>query len=156
MSRPVTIPNAPASSRLVYGLTAVVAAALVALLAWWGLQGEVERCRRIVTRLAQGDPAVASEIDWEQLTAPDLDAGAAYRALTDPRDRRAFQRIFIGSFSAGFEYAQGRSAIWRRWRVVERKEDAVVIAAEHATGKTLLFEMGGLERKRLRSIRWQP
>jgi hypothetical protein len=138
-----------------YAVLMVSAAALVAFVLQAGKR-DVAFCQALFEDLASGKPSAQKRIDWEHLQALDVNVGATYASLPNEQERAKYRQAFVDSFSKGFRGAQGRVGAFTRWRIHERADDQVVVAADYAgKDKTLLLAVPASGNKRLEGIQWQ-
>ncbi|MBI2495480.1 MAG: hypothetical protein HYY59_02080 [Candidatus Omnitrophica bacterium] len=117
---------------------------------------DVAFCQKVLSGLIDGRPSVKRWIDWEHLTALDVNVGAAYTQLSSQEERDKYRRAFVEHFSRGFRQAGGVAGGFRRWRVHQRSERRIVVAADYAAkGKTLLISLPASGSKKLEAIQWQ-
>ena len=133
---------------------------ILAVLAWlligrvW--KSDVAFCREVFEGLVNGNPSVASHIDWAHLQATGVNVGATYASLPASQDQWRYERTFIQKFAEGFRQAGGQLAAFRHWRVHAREDDRVVIAADDETKqKTLLLTVSATRPKKLEAMQWQ-
>ena len=135
-------------------VVAVVAGAALLLRPW--LRDDVGWCRRVFTGLAQGSQYIQDSIDWERLKALNADVGSEYRRMPNEEERANYRQAFISQFARGFRQSKAAYDQFTNWRVLERGQDAVVVAADYpAKQSTLLFEISELGGRRLEAIKWQ-
>ena len=117
------------------------------------VNSDVALCRRTFAGLVKGDPAVRNAIAWDRFQAEEIDVGASYATLTDPRAQRSYQQTFIKAFSAGFAHEGGALGAFTRWRV---EPDGAVAVDYPAKQKTLLFRLSSeAGRRQVVGLGWK-
>jgi len=117
---------------------------------------DADFCRRALYYLVKGRPAAEKMIDWNQLKAVGLDTGKEYSGLPNDNERKMFRKVFINSFAAGFLKVKGEFKKFVHWRVIDRKSDFIIVAADYKkTGDTLLFALPKKGKKKIQSIQWK-
>ena len=135
-------------------LALIVAAGVVFVLR--ARTSELRVCRDVLRGLIDGSPSIGRSIDWEHLRALGVDVGATYRRLPNERERAGYRQAFIEQFTEGFHQARGVADGFRAWRVQQRADAAVVVAADYeAKRQTLLMSVSASEPKRVEGIQWQ-
>jgi hypothetical protein len=93
--------------------------------------------RESVEGLLNGDLAVASAFDWENLKVPGADAGSAYSELPDEENRKGFREGFIEKFSESFKASGASVGDLKNWREQGKEGETSVVAVDTKTGKTM-------------------
>lgn len=144
-------------ARAVYvgvGLGALLAVAVVLR----ALEPPQRMCQRALSALAGSRQSAARFLDWEHLTALEVDVGAQYLALPNAQERSRYRLFFIRGFGAGFKEAGATPATFINWRVEGDADGRAVVAADHATQqKTLLLHVRPVFLgKKIDRIEWKP
>ena len=117
---------------------------------------EVDFSRWVFTGLVNGSQYIQDEVDWEQLNALGTNVGATYRQLPNAEEQAGFRQSFIARIAQGFRKEKGRAEDFINWRLQERGDGMVVVAADYpAKRKTLLLHVSTIGSKRLTGIQWQ-
>lgn len=117
---------------------------------------EAAFCRQLLADLVTGKAAVRERIDWEHLKAFGTDVGAEYAKLATAEEKRLYQTAFVQQFSAGFRQGGGDVRSFTHWRVLEKQQDQVVVAADQeAKHQTLLFQVASGGPQQLMGLQWQ-
>lgn len=133
----------------------VFAVALAIMLALKFASRDVDFCKALFRELVNAKPKVAEKIDWEQLKAVGRDVGAEYRLFRLDKDRDDYKANFISGFAQGFRMSGGSFAAFTRWRVVDKDEEALTVAADYPLkSKTLLFVVPAEGEKKLLALNW--
>lgn len=157
------LPAAAARNRAIGSALVVLAAAGVAVFfANFFLRpdagrvsAEVQFCRKTFTDLTKGRRGVQEHIRWERLRALGLDVGQSYSMLKSQQDQRRYQTEFISGFANGFQRTGTRAGAFVNWRIQQRRDKTVTVAADLPTHrKTLLFEVSTDGTRQLEGIRW--
>jgi len=118
----------------------------------WSLFGQdVKLCKRVLTGLIQGNQAVRQNIDWDHLTALDVDVGATYAQFRDAHEQTAYQRMFVQKFAEGFAQANANASVFTGWRA---QENGTVTVDYPAKSKTLVFRLSK-SGKQIAGLAWQ-
>ena len=136
----------------------VLVVAVVAVVAAIARRGadDVTFCQAVLKGLANANQAIQRKVDWERLKAMGVDVGATYTKLANERERSGYRRAFINSFSENFYRARGDLEAFRRWRVEERADGRIVVAADYeGRHRTLLLSLPASGRKQVVEIQWQ-
>ena len=118
----------------------------------WSLFGQdVKLCKRVLTGLIQGNQAVRQHIDWDHLTALDVDVGATYTQIQDAQEQAIYQRMFVQKFAEGFAQASADASVFTGWRA---QGDGTVTVDYPAKSKTLVFRLSE-SGKQIAGVAWQ-
>ena len=138
-----------------YAIIAALVLMPLALLLW-GAKSDVKFCQHVFRGLVQGQMAVQRHIDWSRLKALEADVSAVYLKIPREQERSQFRAVFIVGFSKGFAQVEGKAHAFQHWRVVERKPERVVVAADYVDkGKTLLFTVSTSRPRKLIGLQWK-
>lgn len=133
----------------------VVVAGLVAVLHRTTHDPQVEQVRNIFVGLAKGQLSVQDRIDWIHLTALGMNVGETYERFPTEIDRAKYREAFIKGFSQGFRATRARASSFVNWRVYERKENTLTVAADLPKyGQTMLLVVSEDANRRLEAIQW--
>ena len=145
-------PGTPVIGSIALAILAAVVLVVIARI----VQSDVAFCREVFRGLVEGKPSVQRRIDWEHLSALNVNVGATYTRLPNDQERADYRRTFIEHFSKGFRQVGGTTAGFRHWRVLARKDQKVVVAADYeAKQKTLLMSVPASGTRKLETIQWQ-
>jgi hypothetical protein len=118
--------------------------------------GDINLCRAIFSDLTNGRYGVQKYVDWENLKGLTIDAGATYSSFSTEKEKAGYKKAFIQGFSWGFKKIGGKSQLFVNWRVYNKGDNQVIIAADYrGTNKTLLLTLSGAGRKKLTSLQWK-
>lgn len=139
------------------GYGGVVLAVVLGVAALMQLRNtEVNFCRKVFDGLIQGNLAIESRIDWDELKAMGVDIGSTYRGYEKELDRAQYRQAFIGSFGRGFRGEGGKLSTYRNWRIAERNDETVTVAVDDDLhGKTLLLTVSAVGPRQLLAIQMQ-
>jgi len=100
---------------------------------------DVKFARTTFTKLANGDQAVAGDIDWEHFKASGQDIGAIYNSFHDEPNHKAFRKSFISSFSKSFRDTGARAESLKNWKVKSSNGNQTVVSGETLSKSHLLI-----------------
>lgn len=117
---------------------------------------EIDFCRDVLTDLLHGDSSVVPRIDWEHFDALGVNVGRNYARLPDDQERAKYQKAFLSATALGFQVSRLTADAFINWRVHDRREGAVTVAADFPyRQRTLLFVLSATGQRRLEAMRWR-
>lgn len=129
----------------------------------WGLytyvlkDQDIRFSQSVFSALVGGSAQAEGLIDWEKFNAVGLDVGNTYRGLADDRQKSDYRGAFIRNVALGFRKTGARFDAFSNWRVDEKTDALVVVAAEYrAKNKTIVFTISkDPNGRKLKEIKWQ-
>lgn len=87
------------------------------------------------TALARGDLSVSNSIDWETLSASNLqngttDVAALYLAQPNEKEKADFQNSYISTFAAGFQRRGNSADSFSSWRLENEDSARAAVVGE--------------------------
>ncbi len=138
-----------------YAIVVALAVTVVAVAVRWN-RDDADLCRDVFRGMVQGNVAVARRIDWTHLKALNVDIGAQYSQIKDPKVQAMYRQVFLSRFAQGFKYGKGEAKSFVNWHLKARTPEGIVVAADYpAKQKILLFTLSTSGPKRVTAIQWQ-
>ncbi len=100
---------------------------------------DVDFARDALTRLTNGDTAVADMIDWDNFKVMTVDVGSQYRTMPDDTNRKAFRDVFIPQFSSSFKGKGADLSKFSQWKEQSKSGDSTIVAASAPGGTGALL-----------------
>ena len=116
----------------------------------------VQLTKRIFYSLCSGNRGAQNWIAWERLKAVGVDVGATYSSIIKEKERVDYRKAFFYNFSMSFRSGGGKTSGFFNWQVIQKDGTNTVVAADTASGKSLLFTLSIVDGKqKLTAIEWQ-
>src|SRR3989338_3103636 len=138
-------------------LIGVVAVVCVIVLVLRNPQEDAVRwTKQTFETLVSGRSSVQARIAWERLSAVGVDVGATYTKLPNAREQAQYRQAFLRELASGFRRSGARAESFVNWRIMEKSDEAIVVAADFpAKQKTLLLTVSDGKPRQVTGIRWQ-
>jgi hypothetical protein len=120
---------------------AVIITLVVGFLAFWAggqKSSDIDFCRNVFNDLINARGSAEKFIDWENFKAFNIDSGTIYQ-LTDRAEKEDYKTGFILGFAAGFKRVGGKLSDYTHWRIYNKEEQKVIVAADVLVKKQTLF-----------------
>lgn len=119
-------------------------------------KSDVSLVKEIFAGLVEARQPVRKLIDWEHLNALEVNVGEVYLKVRSQKEKLDFQKVFINNFSEGFKRMGGRLDAFTNWRLYDKDNEKVVVAADYPHyNKTILFTISKYGLSRLIGIQWE-
>ncbi len=138
-------------------IAAVIAALFFALPRFFVPRDDVGLCRYILDGMANNRSTAEKYIDWGIFKAGDTDVGKTYSGYITEKEKQAYRKIFLASFSGSFKMTGAKMSDFSNWRLYAQDSQKTTMAVTGKGGTVYLtLSSPKYGAKKLINLQWKP